>query len=86
MDEFHTSPGLMGWTARFAVRRSDDFAPLRIVTTLARERICVAVCTSSSFARPFASTSRKLTVKSCCFWAVPVSGTRTVRLQKHPRD
>ena len=34
--EFHTSTGLMGWTARFAARCSDDFVPLRTMTTLAR--------------------------------------------------
>ncbi len=45
-DEFRKSTGLMSWTARFAARCSDDFAPLKIMTTLARERICVVVCTS----------------------------------------
>jgi len=33
--KFRTSTGLMGWTARFAARCSDDFAPLRTMTTLA---------------------------------------------------
>ena len=84
--EFHTSTGLMGWMVRFAVRCSDDFVLLRTMTTLARERICVVVCTNSSFVRSFASTSQKLTVKWCCFWAVPVSGTKTVKSRRHAHD
>ncbi len=35
-DEFRTLTGLMGWTVRCAVRYSDDSAPLRTMTTLAK--------------------------------------------------
>ena len=85
-DEFRTSTGLMGWTAHFAARCSDDFVPLRTMITLATERICAVVCTSSSFARSFASTSQKLTVKSYCFGVDPVSGTKIVKSQRHAHD
>ncbi len=77
MDEFRTLTGLMGWTVRCAVRYSDDSAPLRTMITLPKERTCVEACTNSSFASPFVSTSRRLTVRSCCFWVVPVSGIKT---------
>jgi hypothetical protein len=58
-----------------------DGTPRRAV-----QRRLRAIEDNESFVRSFASTSQKLTVRSCCSWEVPVSGTKTVKLRRHEQD